>query len=126
MSELYNDPTDDPVPLSEQGALNTVVVITNFPDAESAGRIASELVAVRLAACANLMAPCTSVFRWHDKLTRETEVPVWLKTTSGGAATLIEELERLHPYDVPEVLVVNPCDVSVAYTSWVAESVTRR
>ena len=57
----------------------TLLVLTNLPDADSAGRIGRLLVERRLAACVNIMAPCTSVYRWNDAVETATEIPLLIK-----------------------------------------------
>ena len=97
----------------------TVLLITNFPDEATAARIATDLLNERLIACVNIMAPCRSLYRWQGKLQDETETPAWFKTTARQASVASERLAELHPYDVPEVLVVQPKDVHPAYQTWV-------
>ena len=57
----------------------TLLVLTNLPDADSAGRIGRLLVERRLAACVNIMAPCTSVYRWNDAVETATEIPLLIQ-----------------------------------------------
>jgi periplasmic divalent cation tolerance protein len=125
MSELYDDPNDSPVPLSEQGSLGTLVVVTNLPDHNAAVRMAGQLVDERLVACANVLAPCTSVYRWQDKVNQEQEVPVWLKTTRRNLSQVMQRVHEIHPHDVPEILALEPRDVLPAYSDWVVQSTSR-
>ena len=46
----------------------TLLVLTNLPDADTAKAVARQLVEQRLAACVNILAPCTSVYRWQDQV----------------------------------------------------------
>jgi periplasmic divalent cation tolerance protein len=52
-----------------------LLVLTNLPDADTAARVARLLVEQRLAACVNILAPCTSVYRWQDQIETASEVP---------------------------------------------------
>lgn len=125
MSELYDDPNDSPLPLSQQSGLSTIVVVTNLPDHDAAVHISGLLVDEQLIACANVLSPCTSVYRWQGEVMQEQEVPVWLKTTRGKLAQVMERVRELHPHDVPEILAIEPSDVLPAYSDWVAQSTSR-
>ena len=76
---------------------DTLLVLTNLPDAASAERIARLLVEQRLAACVNILAPCTSVYRWNAAIETAAEVPLLIKTTRARYAELeaaLEDAER--------------------------------
>ncbi|NNM76753.1 divalent-cation tolerance protein CutA [Sphingomonas sp. ID1715] len=92
-----------------------------FADAAEAQRIAETVVAERLAACANILAPCRSTYRWQGKVERAEEVPALFKTSRPNA--LIARIAALHSYDVPAV-VAWPIGVAHApYAEWItAES----
>lgn len=97
-----------------------LIVITNLPDAESADRVARRLIDERLAACANILAPCRSVYRWQGAVETAQEVPVLFKTTRANYAALESSLRDAHPYDVPEILAV-PASGLPAYLGWVVD-----
>jgi len=59
-----------------------LLVLTNLPDHDTATKLAAALVEARLAACANVLAPCTSVYRWQGEVETASEVPVLMKTTA--------------------------------------------
>jgi periplasmic divalent cation tolerance protein len=98
-----------------------LLVISNAPDADTADRIATSLVDRKLAACVNVGAPMRSVYRWQGKVERATELPLWIKTTAARRDALIAALIELHPYDVPEVLVVPVQGGLPAYLDWIRE-----
>ncbi len=99
------------------------VVLVTFPSSELATTIGRALVEERLAACVNLIPAVRSIFRWQDKISDETEVLAIFKTTTAVAPQLVERVTQLHPYDVPEALVVPVSDGLPAYLAWVASSV---
>jgi periplasmic divalent cation tolerance protein len=117
--------TDDPsdAQAQEPGAIPTtdavLIVLTNMPDAESAETLAGALVAERLAACVNILAPCRSVYRWQGAIEWADEVPLLIKTARDRYPALQQRLKALHPYDVPEILVCTPEAGWPAYTGWV-------
>ena len=102
---------------------DTLLVLTNLPDAASAERIARLLVEQRLAACVNLLAPCTSVYRWNGAIETATEVPLLIKTTRARYAELEAALAEAHPYELPEIVAVPVVLGLPGYLDWVAREV---
>ena len=100
--------------------METLLVITNLPSRESALRVAEHLVNERLAACVNLLAECTSVYRWQNAVQREPEVPVFIKTRAELYGRVEEAIRALHPYELPEILAVPLSAGLGAYLDWVA------
>lgn len=97
-----------------------LIVMTNLPDRETADRIAQHLVESRLAACANILASCHSVYRWQGRVETADEIPLILKTTRATYPALESALRAAHPYDVPEILAVPAAGGLTAYLDWVA------
>lgn len=113
MSELTRGP---------QAAVARVVLMT-APDLEIARRLARELVGARLAACANLVPGLTSVYRWEGAVQEDAEVLLVVKTTVERLPAVAELVARLHPYEVPELIALEPSAVADSYLHWmVAES----
>lgn len=77
------------------------------------------LVKAGLAACVTLVPGCLSIYEWEGRLEEESECLLLLKTSSGRLAELMEELARRHPYDVPEMLVLDPSTAGREYLAWV-------
>ena len=103
--------------------MSTLLVLTNLPDRAAAERIADLLVGQRLAACANVLAPCRSVYRWKGAVQREEEHPVLIKTTVERYAALEQALRAAHPYEVPEIIAL-PIERGLpAYLDWVAAEI---
>ncbi len=94
-------------------------VYLTFPDAATAERIAEVLVERRLAACVNVFAPVTSVYRWEGRVVREGEVVAWAKTTPDRLGALVADVEALHPYEVPCVVAYPAVGGAAAYLDWV-------
>jgi len=104
--------------MSEQ----VLLALSTFPDAETARRIAQQLVTERLAACANLTPAVESIYRWEGKVEQAEETLVLFKTTRARFPALQAKLKSLHPYDVPELIAVAVQDGLPDYLRWVAES----
>ena len=107
MSMLHND--------------DVVLVLSNAPDILLAKRIAHVLVEDGLAACVSLGVPSLSIFCWQGKVESVEEIPLTIKTTHCRQTALIETLIRLHPYEVPEIIVLPVIGGTQAYLDWVRE-----
>jgi periplasmic divalent cation tolerance protein len=99
-----------------------VTVYATFADAAEAERIAHQLVEERLAACANILGPCRSIYRWQGAIEEGDEVAALFKTRAEFAPQLIERLGQLHSYDVPAAVVWPIGESGEAYRAWVLES----
>jgi periplasmic divalent cation tolerance protein len=97
-----------------------VLVFTNLPDAEAAGKLATHLVEHRLAACVNVLAPCRSVYRWQGRVEEADEVPLLVKTTATRYAALEAAIREQHPYELPEIVAVPVSRGLPEYLAWVA------
>src|ERR1700756_3144595 len=95
-----------------------VLVPTTVPDAARGEAIARELVEGHLAACVNVLAPMTSFYRWKDALERDTEHQLVIKTTPDRVAAVEARLNQLHPYELPEFVVVPVAHGSAKYAKW--------
>ena len=103
-----------------------VLVLTTLPpDARDSAEFARLLVEERLAACVNILPPMESVYRWEGRVERESERQILIKTTRERLADLWERVRELHPYEVPEFVVVPILDGNEAYLRWIGESTKR-
>lgn len=99
-----------------------VIVLTTLPaDADGPG-FGRKLVEERLAACVNLLPVMESVFRWEGRVEQDTERQIIVKTSRERVAALWDRIRELHPYEVPEFLVLPVHDGSDAYLRWLGES----
>jgi periplasmic divalent cation tolerance protein len=104
-------------------ANNYLLVLTNLSDRETAINLAQTLVDKRLAACANVMDGCSSVFRWQGEVRTEREIPVPIKTRADRFASLQQEILAHHPYERPEIIAV-PVEAGFQpYLDWVSAEV---
>ena len=99
---------------------DVIVVLTNLPDRAAALKLAQELVTKRLAACVNVLAESTSVYRWKGEIESATEVPVLIKTRAQRYAEVEAAIRRLHPYELPEIVAVPVVRGLDEYLEWVA------
>jgi periplasmic divalent cation tolerance protein len=96
-----------------------VTVYATFANAEEAERISRQLVEERRAACANILGPIRSIYRWEGKVEEAEEVAALFKTTSGQATMLVSRIGELHSYDVPAAVVWPIQEAPESYRLWV-------
>lgn len=100
-----------------------VIVLTTLPIEGDAEQFASQLVEEKLAACVSILPSMRSVYRWKDAIDRADERQLLIKTTSARLHELESRVRTLHPYDVPEFVVIPITTGSAAYLSWLSESI---
>ncbi len=98
-----------------------VQLTTTVGDESLATRIAHTVVEEGLAACAQVQGPITSIYRWQGSIERSTEWYCHFKTTKRQADRLRTRVLQLHPYDVPEVIVVPIVAGHEPYLAWVRD-----
>lgn len=99
-----------------------VVLILCTAPAGEAETIARKIIEERCAACVNI-TPVHSVFRWEGEVLAEEEHLLICKTTEEQSRDLIQRIEEIHSYDVPEVLAVRVDDGNRSYLDWVGSEV---
>jgi periplasmic divalent cation tolerance protein len=97
-----------------------LIVLTNMPDRASALRLARTLVDRRLAACVNVLAEASSVYRWQGKVETAAEVPLLIKTREALYGAVEAAIVEGHPYELPEVVAVRIVRGLPQYLEWVA------
>lgn len=102
--------------------MKACVVLTTVEASFDAAALARTLVEQRLAACVNIVAEVRSIYRWNDGIDDEREQLLLIKTTEERVDALREALVALHPYDVPEFVVL-PAEAHGAYGDWLLHSV---
>jgi len=100
--------------------MQTLLVITNCPDEESANTIALALVEERLAACVNILPRMQSIYRWKGGVESMTEIPLLIKSTAANYPALENAIRDRHPHEVPEIIALPVERGLPAYLDWVA------
>ena len=95
-----------------------VLIMTSFADEETAAAAVHCLVEERLAACGTLLPKARSIYSWQGKIEDSIEVVVWIKTSQVSLEHCQQRLQELHPYEVPEMIVLEPSSVSPGYLQW--------
>jgi periplasmic divalent cation tolerance protein len=104
-----------------QGGAATRLVLTTAPDAATAERLARAMVEERLCACATVLPGATSIYRWQGSVEASSECQLVLKCVEPVLERLVARLIALHPYELPECLVLEPRQVESRYAAWITE-----
>ena len=99
-----------------------VLALSTFPDAETAQRIAREMIELRLAACGNILPQIHSVYRWQGKVESADEALAIFKLSASSYPEFESKLRSLHPYEVPEIIWCKITSGLPEYLRWVIEN----
>jgi len=103
---------------------DSMAVFVTCGSEEEALKIARALVEERIAACANLISPIRSIYRWEGKVWDEKEWLLILKTQREKFQKLEERVKALHSYSVPEIIALPITEGSPSYLRWIEEMTT--
>jgi periplasmic divalent cation tolerance protein len=95
-----------------------IVVFSTCASAEEAEKIARRLIESRVAACVNVLSPVRSFYRWKGQIEDASEWQLIIKTSRGRFADLRVELEKIHPYETPEILAIAVVEGAQNYLNW--------
>jgi periplasmic divalent cation tolerance protein len=98
-----------------------VVVASTTDSEEAAGALAAGVIEAKLGACAQVVGPITSVYRWAGEVQTEQEWRVEIKTAADRVAALTEHIKANHSYDVPEIIAIPITGGSAEYLSWLVD-----
>lgn len=99
------------------------IVLTTVALHETAMSMARTIVEERLAACVNVAPAVESVYWWQGKVDHSMEYVLMMKTSASKISVLRDRVIALHPYEVPEFVVINVESGSDAYLGWIRDSV---
>jgi periplasmic divalent cation tolerance protein len=99
-----------------------ILVYTTWPDADTAAAASRAAVEACAAACANILAPLRSIYRWEGALEEASETPVLFKTTAAAAERLRALVLAHHPYDLPCIVAIplSAAGSHPAFLAWIA------
>lgn len=101
-----------------------VIIYTTCSQTEEAEKLARHLIEQRLAACVNVISGVASYYRWKGEIEKETEICLVIKTARGLVDAIRLEMEKLHTYELPEMVVVPIVDGSPNYLAWLENEIT--
>ncbi|MCU7928609.1 MAG: divalent-cation tolerance protein CutA [Candidatus Thiodiazotropha sp. (ex Dulcina madagascariensis)] len=96
-----------------------LLILCTAPDRKTALSLSRTLVEQDLAACVNLTAPVTSVYRWQEQIEQSDEILLLIKTTKKRYREVESTLRTLHPYELPEIIAVPVEQGLDGYLDWV-------
>ena len=101
--------------------MKPVIIVSTFPSKQSVTSIANQIVKKKLAACVNI-TKISSVYTWKGKIENQDEYLALFKTTKKNQSKLKKELQKLHPYDIPEIAEINVDSINQSYLKWLVDS----
>jgi periplasmic divalent cation tolerance protein len=102
-----------------------VVVLTTFPVDRDVDQFAQTLVTEKLAACVNVLPQMQSIYSWKGTIETSQERQVVIKTSTGRVRDLELRVKALHPYEVPEFIVIPIIEGSHDYLSWISQNTSK-
>jgi periplasmic divalent cation tolerance protein len=103
-----------------------IVVLTTCDSEEHAEKIARHLVDQRVAACVNILPKARSIYRWNEKIEEASEWMLIIKSRRDLFAALRTEIQKLHTYEVPELIALPIVDGSEPYLAWFDAQLTTK
>ena len=105
--------------------MSAIVMVTTVGDEEQGNLIARELIARRHAACVNMIQGVKSFYRWQGKICRDGEYLLIIKTLESEYDLVLETIQELHTYDLPEILAFNISKGEPGFLDWIANSLDK-
>lgn len=103
-----------------------IVVFSTCSGAEEAEKLARALVEERLAACVSIVPGLQSIYRWRGQIESSSEHLLMIKTRRDLMPSLRAAFERLHSYEVPELLALSVIDGAPAYLEWLDRELAQK
>ncbi len=100
---------------------NYIIIYITTASVNEAKKIGRALVEERLAACSNIISPIRSIYSWQGKICDDKEALMILKTRKQLFKQIVKRVEKLHSYDVPEIIAMPIIEGSSKYLSWLNE-----
>jgi periplasmic divalent cation tolerance protein len=96
-----------------------VMIMSAFPSKESAWKVATEMIKMKIASCVQITAPVLSIYEWQEKICEEEEVLAFIKTSCSLQDKAVQFIKENHPYEVPEIIVLPVTGGYEKYIEWV-------
>ncbi len=98
---------------------NNIVIYITTASISEAKKIGHTLVEEKLVACSNIISPIQSIYSWQGKICNDKEALMVLKTRKKLFKQIVNRVEELHSYDVPEIIAMPIIEGSRKYLSWI-------
>ncbi|WP_369311634.1 divalent-cation tolerance protein CutA [Providencia rettgeri] len=99
------------------------IILCTTNSHENAINIAQHLLDNRLVACVSLLPEITSLYLWQEQITKDKEVLLLIKTTQSNQLNVFDAIKKIHPYEIPELIRLDPSQVEDNYLQWLINSV---
>lgn len=96
-----------------------LLLITTCPNSEEADKLAHALLENNLAACVNILPNIQSVYQWKGDIVRDKEIILFIKTHQKHYAAIEQTLQKVHPYEVPELIALSLENGLPSYLAWI-------
>jgi periplasmic divalent cation tolerance protein len=103
--------------------MDYIVVLITTPKTEESAKIADKLIREKIAACVNIIPQVNSIFWWENKIDKEDESLLVIKTKKQLLSKLITLVKEIHSYSVPEIIALPIIGGNEDYLNWIDESV---
>jgi periplasmic divalent cation tolerance protein len=98
-----------------------ILVLTTVPEEKTGQTIATNLLEERLAACVTISAASLSFYWWKGKISKDPEHILFIKTKAALFPDLENKIQEIHPYEVPEIIVLPIQKGSADYLHWIEQ-----
>lgn len=105
--------------------MTAIVMVTTVGDEEQGNLIARELIARRQAACVNMISGVKSFYRWQGKICHDGEYVLFIKTMDFEYDAVLETIQELHTYDLPEILAFTISKGEQGFLDWIENSLDK-
>jgi periplasmic divalent cation tolerance protein len=123
MTAISSDPDSQVGDSLETSSATQRILMTTLPDEDQARDIAKALVTQKLAACINILPMMTSIYEWEGKVEQGEEHLLLIKTEQQSIEAIQNVILDVHPYELPEIVVVPIVGGYEPYLKWISESV---
>jgi len=103
--------------------MNPVLIYSTTDSREEARTIGNELVKNKIAACVNIIPNVESIYNWQNELHQDSEFLLIIKTDAKFKNDIQNMFEKIHSYDLPELIMINIQDSSAHYLRWMQENI---
>jgi len=100
------------------------IILTNIPE-NKARDLARRLVEGKMAACVNLVPGLLSIYGWKGKIEEDSETQLLIKTTEDRLSEAVAFIKKNHPYEVPEIAVIDISSINPEYLNWLKNYVEK-
>ena len=104
-------------------ANKAIIILTTVSSKEEGERIATKLVGNKLAACVNILPKMTSIYRWENKINKDDELLLIIKTAEYLEPKVYDFIRDNHSYEVPEIITLNIQNIDKKYSEWLNSSI---